>query len=482
MRKAFIYYFMAILLLAGCASVPDRDLARTRESPVIKTEEALSQEYFEEGQWPDKNWWEMFGDPQLSALIERALNENPSLLQARTRIDYAIQFAQTLRARLFPELHANFFEEWEHLSKNGVYRSFFPLMNPEEIPATLDQIDLTLNFTYEFDFWGKNRNLFQAALGEARAAYAEEQQANLVMATLVAQTYISLQAKLNQLSILQKRVAQREQLVQLNQSRYTRGVENNYPVLASRTTIHQERQALLKLEQDIAIDKHLLNHLVGLGPDAPSLDTELSVSFNRPFSLPSHLSCDLLARRPDLIAQIWHVESSAHAIGAAKADFYPSINLIAFAGLESIEFSKLFKISSRTGGLVPAIHLPIFTAGRLRANLQAKVATFNQAVYGYNELVLNAAKEVADQLVTMQKTVARLNDQLIAVEDVSAQYKLLSARQAKGIDTMLSVIDQQEQLLDAQFQLINFQRDHLLSVVNLIKALGGGYSECEDQL
>ena len=237
-----------------------------------------------------------------------------------------------------------------------------------------------MNFSYELDFWGKNRNLFRAALGVAQTALAEEKQANLLAATLIAQTYIGLQAKLAQHKIIQDIVDQRTMLTQLNRTRSTKGVENTYPVLGSQSNIHQEKQALLKLEQDIAIDKHMLNSLVGLGPDDPLLEDIITVSFNKPFPIPAHLSCNLLARRPDITAQIWRVESAAKEIGAAKADFYPNVNLGAFAGLESLEFSNLFKIGSRMGGLVPAINLPIFTAGRLRANLQSKVATFNEAV------------------------------------------------------------------------------------------------------
>jgi outer membrane protein TolC len=190
--------------------------------------------------------------------------------------------------------------------------------------------------------------------------------------------------------------------------------------------------------------------------------------------LPDNISSDLLARRPDLMAQICRVEAAAKEIGAAKADFYPNVNLSAFAGLESLAFSNLFR-DSKTGSLMPAIHLPIFTGGRLRANLRSKVAAFNQAVYAYNDLVLTAAKEVADQIVTVGAIIDGLSQQVDAYEDTAAQYDLLFLRYDKGIDNYLTVLDGENDVLQQRFLLVGQYMDHLSSILNLIKRLGGGY-------
>ncbi len=174
------------------------------------------------------------------------------------------------------------------------------------------------------------------------------------------------------------------------------------------------------------------------------------------------------------MAQICRVEAAAKEIGAAKADFYPNINLSAFGGLESLVFSNLFR-DSKTGGLAPAIHLPIFTGGRLRANLRSKVAAFNQAVYAYNNLVLSAAKEVADKIVTVSAIIDGYAQQIDAFRDTAGQYNLLFSRYAKGLDNYLSVLNSQEEVLQQRFLLVGLYTDHLTSVLNLIKTLGGGY-------
>jgi outer membrane protein TolC len=150
------------------------------------------------------------------------------------------------------------------------------------------------------------------------------------------------------------------------------------------------------------------------------------------------------------------------------------VNLSAFGGLESLGFGNLFR-DSKMGGLAPAIHLPIFTGGRLRANLRSKVAAFNQAVYAYNDLVLSAAKEVADQIVTVQAILNGYAKQSLAFEDTEAEHGLHYVRYAQGLDNYLSVLNSKEDVLEQRFLLVAQYTDHLSSILTLIKRLGGGY-------
>jgi NodT family efflux transporter outer membrane factor (OMF) lipoprotein len=473
-----IRFFIGLLLFAGCARVPEKDLARTLDAPSLQVSEntAFGKDFFERGEWPNEKWWEMFDDPQLNLLIERALQDNYTLKKAHAQVEYSHQLANKQRSKLFPELSGNYTEQWQYLSKYGFDRDFFPVPknSPQEIPHTINLIDLTLNFDYEFDFWGKNRDLFRAALGQAWADLAEEKQAQLVAAVMVAQTYFSLQTKLSQRDILRERLEERKELLALTEMRNTIGLINALPVFASDKEMHLVKQAIVFLEEGLDLDKHMLKYLVGMGPDEKLLETVPQARFDKPFPLPKNISSDLLARRPDLMAQICRVESAAKQIGAAQADFYPSVNLSAMGGLESLQFSNLFR-DSKTGGLMPAIHLPIFTGGRLRANLRSKVAAFNEAVYAYNDLVLTAAKEVADQIVTVGSVIEGLEEQKYAFEDTFAQYELLFSRYAKGLDNYLTVLDSEEDVLQQRFLLVGQYMDHLNSILNLIKRLGGGY-------
>ncbi len=478
MRKHSIYFIILMFFFAGCARVPEKDLASVMPAISLADSQtlALDQALFVEGDWPTEEWWEMFEDAQLTALMEMALESNPTLQQAIAKVDEFRQEAKAARSALFPELDANYEENWAYFSKNGFVRSFYPTMPGVIVPATTNQLDLTLNFQYEIDFWGKNRNLYRAALGLAKAQIAEAYQARLIVTTLIAQTYFDLQANLLERQVLEDRLDQRGALFQLNAWRYSAGVDNGLPVLSAERDVISVDEALIFIDRAIALDEHLLKVLVGIGPDEPLLNEPLQAAFDRPFSLPTELSIDLLARRPDLIAQIWQVESAAKMIRVAQADFYPSVNLMALAGLQSLSFSKLLRMGSKQGALQPAIHLPIFTGGRLRANLGAKVAQFNEAVYGYNNTLLQAAKDVADQIVTLQAAFDAFVKQETSMEVTEKRYALTWTRFKLGLDDFTTLLNYEAELLTERSLLVFLQRDQRLAVVQLIKALGGGFT------
>jgi outer membrane protein TolC len=143
--------------------------------------------------------------------------------------------------------------------------------------------------------------------------------------------------------------------------------------------------------------------------------------------------------------------------------------------LESLSFNKLFTIGSKQGGLVPAVHLPIFTGGKLTANLKEKVAVFNQETYRYNEILLSAAQEVADQIVTLSATFDALSFQINSLETAENQLELQYSRYKYGISDFLSVLEREDNLFTQRYQLFGYERDYLLAVLKIVKALGGGY-------
>ena len=467
-----------ILFFSGCARVPDGDLAHISEPiPLDRSmESALAREFFEEGGWPSDAWWEMFEDPQLSALVELALKQSPTLQKAQALVAEAEQEARKEKAALFPRLDFDYEEQWQYFSKNGFVRSFYPTMpGSPPIPPTDNQLDLSLNFNYEIDFFGRNRHLFHAALGKARAERAEAKQATLILTTLVVQTYIELQTKLLQQEVLQEHRDLRQTQLFLTHSRGEEGLDPAIPILEKDRSLNEIDQSLLQIEKEIALDRHMLSILVGVGPDNDACPETMHALFEKPVAIPSDLSSDLLARRPDLTAQIWRVEAAAQEIGAAKADFYPRVNLMAFAEIESLTFNKLFHIGSKQGGLVPAVHLPIFTGGKLTASLKEKVAAFNQETYRYNELLLSAAQEVADQISTLSATSDTLDIQIESVGITQSQVQLQYAQYTQGVSSFLPVLEREDQLSALRYALIGYERDYLLSVLKMIKALGGGF-------
>jgi outer membrane protein TolC len=175
------------------------------------------------------------------------------------------------------------------------------------------------------------------------------------------------------------------------------------------------------------------------------------------------------------MAMIWQVEAAAHRVGAAKADFYPSIDLIAFAGLDTIFFRKLFRWESRSAYIIPGLHLPIFTAGRIRANVRARQAEFEELIYSYNELVLRAAQEVADQIVVLKAADLELQDQIALVENQSQTLCLTSLKVDHALSNCLDYLRAKELLLQEQLALNQKSYARTAASIALIRALGGGY-------
>ena len=225
----------------------------------------------------------------------------------------------------------------------------------------------------------------------------------LITTTSVAQAYFALKTNLLRKRLYEELFDVRMASFQLQNLLLDKALLSKLSPLLSEEDVLEAEKLLLSVEEEVETDRHLINILLGRGPDAPlEIEEDWLPPFTYALALPENLSVDLLARRPDLMAQIWRVEALAHEVGAAKADFYPDINLKGFIGLESVLYRLLFKSRSKTAGLQPAIHLPIFTAGEIRANIRAKKAQFDEAVFDYNNLLLRSAQEVADLLILAQ--------------------------------------------------------------------------------
>jgi NodT family efflux transporter outer membrane factor (OMF) lipoprotein len=336
-------------------------------------------------------------------------------------------------------------------------------------------VELTLSFQYEIDFWGKNRHLFRAALGESRARQAEDADVQLIISTSVAQSYFALKTNLMRKSLYEQLYAVRNAVFNLQHLLQDKALLSRLQPLLSEERVLEAEKLLFGIAEEVETDKHLINILLGKGPDACLQIDETPLVALETLRIPENLSLDLLSRRPDLMAQIWRVEALAHEVGAAKADFYPNINLTAFMGVESVLYSLLLKSHSKTAGLQPAIHLPIFTAGAIRANVRAKKALFDEAVFEYNNLLLRSASEVADLLVLAESIFKKKGDQQRILESASERYALTALRQLSGLDDLLSQYFVREEWILKAIDDVELLYSQYLAAVKLIKALGGGY-------
>lgn len=459
-----------LILVAGCIRIPtDEAKCQMLETPCVSTEG------FAAGEFPSPCWWEMFNDPQLNALIDQALSDSPTLSRVAARVEAALAEADIKKSRLFPTIGYNASVNWQYIGKNNLIRAY----TPKIIPGKENVYAMDIDLTYELDFWGKNRNTYRAALGLAKAEMAEQQTAILALTTSVASVYFRLQAELEQLEFLEQQRANLAQNFQLSQSRQENALDSTSTLLISDNQLLLIDQNIQFSMQRVELARHMLNMLIGQGPELCEYVQAVRLNTNISFPLPCDISSDLISRRPDLMAQIWRIESAAHLVGAAKAEFYPTVDLFALFGLDSVFANKFFTWGSRLRQVKPALHLPIFTGGRLRANLREKRAEFEEMIYSYNESVLKAVQDVADQIAILRTTNESLKLEEDLLQNKFKNRNFANDRYKNAVGSLSSYLDVENAFIEEWITKIILQYQQRNAIIQLIKALGGGYYSME---
>jgi NodT family efflux transporter outer membrane factor (OMF) lipoprotein len=457
-------------IVTSCSLFNYRNDENILTPPLVSTEKALDVGVFQFGNWPTEDWWKIFKSEELSTLIENGLKENPSLNQAEEKIEQAKQIALQQRSFLFPWISFNFNEDWSHISKNGLYKAFNP-----KLPLNGNLLNIGLMTNYTFDFWSQYRNIFQAALGEVRSAEAEKKQADLIISTAIAQSYFSLKINLERKRLYERLLTLRSKLANLENLLQIKALKSNLPVYLANEELEEARKSVFAIDEEIEIGQHLINVLVGVGPEKFRIPYSYICYAPTEITIPKEISLNLLSRRPDLTAAIWHIEAMGHLVGAQVANFFPNINLQSLLGFQSFEFNQLLKKSSLTAALTPAINLPVFTAGNIRAGINEKKAEFEQAVYQYNELLLKAVREVTDNLVIVNTFYQKKESQRVIVENALFGFSLTDLRMKSGLDNILEVYIKEIELIMKRLQDLDLLYGQYFSLIELIKSLGGGY-------
>lgn len=453
-----------VALAAGCASMHTPPPA---EEPLDVATLGARPTTVE---WPREDWWRRYGDTQLDALVDEGLAGSPTLASARARVARAQAAAGVARSALLPRLDGNGAVTYQRYSENYIYPP--PLGGNWETDNRL-----TLDFVYEFDFWNKNGAALDAALSEAQAAAADAQAARVVLTTNIARAYFNLQRLFAQREVSRAAIVQRETVVRLTADRFSAGLDTRVEVRQAEAALATVRTELAQYDDAIANGRHQIAALVGAGPERGAAIVAVVPAHAPGTALPASVPADLVARRPEIVASRWRVEASRHDIEVAQAMFYPNINVVAFIGLSSIGFSKLFEGSSGIAGVGPAIHLPIFEGGRLNANLRGREADRDVAVSAYNETVIDAVHDVADALSSIAALAKVSAEQAKAREATTDAYDLAVVRYRAGLGNYLTVLTAQTQQLlqdrlDVDLKARAFELD-----VNLARSLGGGFAE-----
>jgi NodT family efflux transporter outer membrane factor (OMF) lipoprotein len=455
-------------LVSGCAQVPRLD-----PPPAMrKIADFGSANSFAAPltAWPGNEWWHAYGDPQLDALIEDALHNAPDLDLAQARLKAAAAQVQGAGATRLPEVTAS-------AVIAEAKQSYDFLVPRQALPNGWNGYGAaTLNMSYELDFWGKNRAALASAVSEQRAAEVEIAQTRLILSTSVASAYAGLLHLYTLRDNAADTLALRMQTVALFRQRYQFGLET----LASVRQV-EARQAAAKgdlaaIDERIGLQSNAIAALLGAGPDRGLQITRPKVAWDGTQGLPSNLSLDLLGRRPDIVAARLRTEAAAHRIDQRKAGFYPSVNLLAFAGFQSVGIDNLFKSASQSGAAGPAISLPIFNTDRLQGQFKGARAEYDAAVATYNGTLSAALREVADATTSRKSLDEELAAARAAVAAAAEAHQIVRTRYEGALATYLDVLSAEDSLISARRSEAELETRALILDVSLVRALGGGFS------
>lgn len=451
------------LAVAGC-SIPAR-----LGHPAVRDDVPLAGlDVATRAGWPEAEWWRQYNDPQLDTLIAMAMKGSPDIAQARSRVESAEQSIRATTAQAGLNVNGSAQVERQRLSEYG-------LIPPKFLGFTwYNQGDLGVQAQYDFDWWGKKRATIEAAVDQAHAAQAQHSAAALAIQSTVADTYFGWLADEARIGIAQQAVQTQEQLTRIAELRVRQGVDLPDTLESAKAQLAAARQMQVTIESSARIRVAALASLLGVAPaDMPALQPRELPTINS--GLPDNVGVDLIARRPDIAASRWQVESALRQTDVARAEFFPDISISAMAGLSSIDLDRFFHSGSRVFGLTPALHLPIFTGGLLEANYGISKAQLNAAVAQYNSTVLTAARDVATQSLTAQQLAGRRQQQLAQID---ANERLLSnaqARARRGVRDIRETLGAKAQLLQQQDDAVSLHAQAVSTDISLIKALGGGY-------
>lgn len=460
---------LAASLLTACASTGN---LVTQGKPLavddLAAQRSLAAAPQSPAAWPQDDWWAQWGDPQLDQLMRDALDGQPSLRIADARVRQAQAVAGVAGAALLPQVNATLKGTQQRFSENSIYP---PALAGRERSINDGQIGAS----YELDFWGKNRAALDAALDRAHAAQVDAQAARLVLTTGIARLYLRLDTVYAQRDLARDTLRHRQEILALVKRRVAMQIDSALEQTQAEAALPAARAQIAALEEAIALANNQIAALQGKGPDAGLAIERPHLASVGPVALPTDLPAELLGRRPDIVAERWRVEATTQDMAVARAGFYPNVTLNAFVGFQSIGLADFLAAGSRMLGIGPAISLPVFDGGRLRANLALHQADHDAAIQTYNATVIAALHDVVAQLVSLKWSADESAEQDQALILARHAYELAQDRYRSGLASYLQVLAAETQVLAQQRQVIDSAGRQRELRLNLIRALGGGY-------
>lgn len=467
-RISYLFPACLVAFLCGCAPIPPK--GTSPEMKPVEQYETSQSLAGPERDWPDEKWWTSYNDPQLDTLIGEALVHAPSMTIAEARFRQAVAIAKQAGAILQPQVSMDASATVQKLSYNYD-------LPPDLTPSgTHGYGSMALNFSWELDFWGKNRAALMAATSAREAAAADAAQARLLLSASIASEYGELARLYDTLDTVNAIASVQKKNLELFTERNRHGLENLASVEHAKSLLARTEEEVLSLDKQIGLQRNKLAALVGAGPDRGLSITRPQLHLTANYAVPAELPLNLLGRRPDIVAARLQVEAATSMIEKQKAEFYPNVNLSAFLGYQALGFDKILKSGSDFGGIGPAISLPIFTGGRLSAELEEARAGRDEAVGIYNQTVSVALQEVGDAILNQKQLIRQLEKIRTAVASAREAHRIISDRYRGGLANYLEVLAAEETWLETSRTEKDLQSRIFTYDVALIKALGGGYN------
>jgi len=414
-------------------------------------------------------WWSAFHDDELSGLEKQALDANQTIKISTARLEQARASAAVQVATQFPSLATAPSAERQRLSGNRPANSNFPVASP------VSQSNFVLPFTvgYEVDLFGRRRRSIEAAQASYQASAADLENVRLVITAELAGDYFTLRQLDTEIGILNRTVETLRKGLQLVDSRHKGGVASGLDVAEEETLLNTTRTQAILLQQQRKQFEDAIAVLVGRpAPDFHLSPKELQ---DAPPALDAGLPSDLLERRPDIAEAERQMAVANAQIGIARAAYYPSLNLFGTGGWQAADIAKLINVQSTFWAVGANVAESIFTGGSRRAQVQFAKAGYDANVAAYRDSVLNAFREVQDDVTGLTVLDQANQAQQQAVDSARRTLDIASSRYTGGLVNYLDVVNAQQNLLNNEQELAVIHGQRLVMSVLLIKALGGGW-------
>ena len=470
MRLRMMAVWVGAGLLAGCTVGPNY---KRPAVPVPATFRAPEPIPGGTASLADLGWWEVFRDEQLRELMRTALARNYDLRQAVARVEAAQANLGATRSYESPQVGAAGDVEFTRLSRDGTFalpKSFVPSQNRNWGQATANLL------SFEVDLWGRLRRSTEAARARLLSSVENRRAVMTTLVSDVATAYFTLRELDAELEISEHTLETRRESLRLTQSRRGGGVATLLDLRQAEQLVDTAAQTIPALRQQIEQTENQINLLLGNGPGGVARGRTLNEQ-QVPPEVPTGLPSSLLERRPDIRAAEDSLVAANADIGVAKAAYFPRLSLTGFLGGQSTQLTSLFAGPQSAWTFVPQVTQPVFTAGRLKSGVRFSEAQKESALVDYERTVQTAFTEVSDALIAHHRVRESRTQQEALVAALEDRKRLAYLRYQGGVDTQLNALDADRDLFQAELALARIKLNELVAVVQLYKALGGGWQQ-----